>query len=105
MNVWTIPFSLKVIEQLQNLFLGDRVVVSESVRDASPELASDQVELVLTAHDEELTLRGYSPNTRDKYRLHMLRFLRWLRQDPTSVEEGDLRAYLVEMLDSRLSAS
>jgi hypothetical protein len=105
MRVWTVPFSLKVIEQLQNLFLGDRVVVSESVRVASPELASDHVKIVLAALDEELTLRGYSPNTRDNYRLHMLRFLRWLRKDPTFAEEGDLRAYLVEMLDSGLSAS
>ena len=104
-KVWTVPFSPKVIEQIQNLFLGDRVVVAESIRAASPEFASDQVKLVLAALDEELTLRLYSPNTRDNYRLHMLRFLRWLRKDPTSAKERDLRAYLVEMLDSGLSAS
>ena len=104
-KVWTVPFSPKVIEQIQNLFLGDRVVLAESVRAASPELASDQVKMVVSTLDEELTLREYSSNTRDNYRLHMLRFLRWLRKDPSSAEEGDLRAYLVEMLDNGLSAS
>jgi len=104
-KVWSVPYSQDAIRQFQELFLGDRVVIAESVRAASPELASDQVKLVVAALDEELTLRGYSPNTRDNYRLHMLRFLRWLRKDPSSAEEGDLRAYLVEMLDNGLSAS
>jgi len=104
-KVWSVPFSQNAIEQIQELFLGDRVVIAESVRAASPELASDQVKLVVAALDEELTLREYSQNTRDNYRLHLLRFLRWLRKAPSSAEEGDLRAYLVDMLDSELSAS
>ena len=104
-KVWTVPFSPKVIEQFQELFLGDRVVMAESFRAALPELASDQVNLVVAALDEELTLRGYSPTIRDNYCLHMLRFLRWLRKDPSSAEKGDLWAYLVDMLDSELSAS
>jgi len=104
-KVWTVPYSPKAIEHIQKLFLGDRVVVAETVRAALPELSSVQVKLVVAELDEELALRGYSSNTRDNYRLHMLRFLRWLRKDPSSAEEGDLRAYLVEMLDSKLSAS
>ena len=104
-KVWSVPYSQDAIEQIQELFLGDRVVIAESVRAASSELASDQIKLVVAALDEELTLREYSQNTRDNYRLHMLRFLRWLRKDPSSAEEGDLRAYLVEMLDNGLSAS
>ncbi|MBL7162530.1 MAG: tyrosine-type recombinase/integrase [Anaerolineales bacterium] len=104
-KVWSVPYSQDAIEKIQEQFLGDRVVVAESVRAASPELSSDQVKLVVAALDEELTLREYSPNTRANYRLHMLRFLRWLRKDPSSAEEGNLRAYLVEMLDSDLSAS
>ena len=104
-KVWSVPYSQDAIEQIQELFLGDRVVITESVRAASPELASDQVKLVVAALDEELTLREYSSNTRDNYRLHMLRFLRWLRIEPSSAGEGSLRAYLVEMLDSGLSAS
>ena len=104
-KVWSVPYSQDAIEQIQELFLGDRVVIAESVRAASPELASDQVKLVVAALDEELTLREYSSNTRDNYRLHMLRFLRWLRKEPSSAGERSLRAYLVEMLDNGLSAS
>ena len=104
-KIWTVPYSPKVIEYIQKLFLGDRVVVAESVRATLPELPADRVKMFVAALDEELTLRGYSKNTRDNYRLHMLRFLRWLRKDPSSAGASGLRAYLVEMLDSGLSAS
>ena len=106
-KVWTVPCSLDVIEQIQSLFLGDFLAIAETVRSAFPEFdwPSNQVGLALIALDEELTLRGYSPNTRDNYRLHMLRFLGWLDKDPSSAMTGDLRAYLLEMLNSGLSAS
>ena len=104
-KVWTVPCSPKVIEQIQLLFPKDHLAVAETVRAAFPNLPSDQVSPVMAALDEELTLRGYSPNTRDNYRLHMLRFLGWLRNEPSSAIVADLRAYLLEMLNSGLSAS
>jgi len=104
-KVWSVPFSLKAVEQIQKLFSEDYLAISETVRSVFPELPSDQISPVLGALDEEIRLRGYSPNTRDNYRLHMLRFLGWLRKIPPSADSDDLRAYLVDMMDNGLSAS
>jgi hypothetical protein len=50
------------------LFTNDRGVVVAAVEAASPELPMAQVNKVVTALDEELTLRGYSDSMRDNYR-------------------------------------
>jgi integrase/recombinase XerD len=102
---WTIPHSPKTLERVHSLFTSDRVVVAAAVEAAAPELPVAQVQAVVTALDEELTLRQYSPKTRDDYRLQVQRFLKWLRRDPATATEEELRAYLLSMLDNELSAS
>lgn len=102
---WTVPHTAEAVEQIQALFTNDRVAVSAAVRAASAKLSVERINEVMSALDEELTLRGYSPKTRDNYRLHIQRFLRWLRRDPATASEEELRAYLLEMLDDGLSAS
>ena len=104
-KVWSVPFSSNVIKQIQEVFPGDCLVVDETLREIYPEFHSRQEVIALAALDDELALRGYSPTTRDNYRLHMLRYLGWLRNEPTSAMAGDLRAYLLEMLNSGLSSS
>jgi len=104
-KVWTVPCSSSSIEQIQTLFLGDCLVVAKTIRAAFPDFSFKQFDQILAALDEELALRGYSPKTRDNYRLHMLRFLGWLDEEPSSATVGDLRAYLLKMLNSGLSAS
>jgi len=101
-KVWSVPNTSDVIEQFMKLFPGDTVVVAEELRDRFPELISTQV---VSALDKELALRGYSPKTRDNYRLHMLRYLGWLKKEPSVATVDEMRNYLLEMLNSGLSAS
>ncbi|MHA2380554.1 MAG: phage integrase N-terminal SAM-like domain-containing protein [Candidatus Thorarchaeota archaeon] len=42
-----------------------------------------------------MTLRGYSASTRDNYRLQTQRLLKWLRRDPATATDEELRAYLL----------
>jgi integrase/recombinase XerD len=102
---WTIPYSPKTLERVRSLFTGDRVVVAAAVQAVTPELPVTQVQEIVTALDKELTLRQYSPKTRDDYRLQVQHFLKWLRRDPATAANEDLRAYLLDMLDNKLSAS
>jgi integrase/recombinase XerD len=102
---WTIPHSPKTLERVHSLFTSDRVVVAAAVEAAAPELPVARVQEIVTALDEKLTLRGYSPRTRQTYRLHVQRFLKWLRQEPGTASQAKLQAYLLEMLDGGLSAS
>ena len=102
---WTVPHTSEVVEQIQTLFTNDRVVVSAAARAIAGKLSLERMGEMVSKLDKELTLRGYSPRTRDTYRLHLQRFLRWLRQDPAIVCEEQLRDYLLEMLDEALSAS
>jgi len=102
---WTIPHSPKTLERVHSLFTSDRVVVAAAVEATTLELPVVRVQAIMTALDEKLTLRGYSPRTRQTYRLHMQRFLKWLRQEPGTVSQAKLQAYLLEILDNGLSAS
>lgn len=102
---WTVPHTQEAIERMRALFTTDRVVMAAAVRAASSELSVGEVNKVVTALDEELTLRGYSDSTRDNYRLQLQRFLRWLRRDPATATKEELRAYLLDIMDNGLSAS
>ena len=101
-QVWSISAVPNVIKQIQQLFPDDFLIVADKLRDRFPGLVTDRLVFAL---DEELTLRNYSSNTRENYRLHMLRYLQGLRKEPSLATAGDLRAYLLDMLNSDLSAS
>jgi len=73
---WTVPHTPEALERLRSLFTSDRVVVAAVVEAASPELSVAQVNEMVTALDEVLTLRGYSARTRDNYSLQAQRFLK-----------------------------
>jgi integrase/recombinase XerD len=102
---WTVPHSPETLERVRSLFYSDRVVVAVAVEAASPELEVARVRELVRALDEEMTLRGYSPKTRETYGRHVQRFLKWLRRDPEMAEGEDVRAYLLDVVDSGLSAS
>ncbi len=102
---WTVPHTPEALERMRSSFTGDRVVVAAAVEAASPQLSVAQVNEIVTTLDAELTLRGYSLSTRDSYRLQTQRFLKWLRRDPATATEAELRAYLLDILDGGLSAS
>jgi len=102
---WTVPHTPETLERMRTLFTSDRVVVAAAVEAASEELSVARVREIVRAVDEVLTLRGCSVNTRENYRLQIQRFLKWLRREPEMATEEDLKGYLLEVLDSGLSAS
>jgi integrase/recombinase XerD len=102
---WTVPHTPQALERMRSLFTDDRVILAAAVRAASPELKVAQFGKIVTALDEELALRGYSARTRESYRLQLHRFLRWLRRDPRTTTQEELRTYLLDIVDSGLSAS
>ena len=102
---WTVPHTPETLERIRDLFTSDRVVVAAAVEAASEELPVAQIREIVRAVDEALTLRGNSASTRENYRLQTQRFLKWLRRQPETATEEDLKGYLLEMLDSELSAS
>jgi integrase/recombinase XerD len=102
---WTVPHSPETLERVRSLFTSDRVVVAAAVEAASPELDVARVREVVTALDEEMTLQGYSPKTRETYGRQVQRFLKWLRRDPETAAGEDVRTYLLDAVDSGLSAS
>jgi len=68
---WTVPHTQDAVERMQTSFTADRLVIAASIQAASPQLPVKQVSKLVTALDEELTLRGYSDSTRDNYRLQV----------------------------------
>ncbi len=53
----------------------------------------------------ELRLRGFSDNTVSAYLLHNRKFLEHSKKNPRDVQEDDIKAYLVRLLEKKLSAS
>jgi site-specific recombinase XerD len=102
---WTVPHTPETLARLRTLFTSDRVIVAAAALAASAELTVARVTEIVTALDEELTLRGYSPRTRDNYRLQLQRFLKWWQREPAMATGADLQTYLLELLDAGLSAS
>ena len=98
---WTVPHTPETLEQMRRVFSSDRVVVAA----AATGLSVEQIRTIIEMLDQELALRGYSPKTRDDYRLQAQRFLKWLQRDPSTAGKEDLRAYLLDILDSGLSTS
>jgi site-specific recombinase XerD len=48
-----------------------------------------------------LKLGGYSPATAKTYRNHLLRFRRYLKREPSTVGEREVRQYLLHLLDEK----
>jgi site-specific recombinase XerD len=85
---WTVPASEGTVERLLALFEGERVEIDPALRPLDTD--------VVTAVEQELTLRGYSPKTQKAYRLHIEQFLRHV-PIPRSAREDDVRAYILAL--------
>ncbi len=91
------PHTEGMVERLLALFEGEKVEIDPALRPLDTD--------VLTAVEQELTLRGYSPKTHKAYRLQIERFLRRV-PTPQAAQEDDVRAYVLALnRDESLSAS
>jgi site-specific recombinase XerD len=59
------------------------------------------MEAVLKAAEQELKLRGYSPKTLKAYLHHIERFARYCREEPSQLNEVDIRAYLLNLIERK----
>lgn len=101
---WSVPYSEGIIERLLSLFGEDGVELDPGIRSNSKNLKDVQAsgnQENLRRADEELSLRGYSPKTRKVYRGHIERFLHFYRKGPLGLEEGEVRQYLLHLLEEK----
>jgi len=97
---WTVPATTGMVDRLLALFAGDQVEV---------DLAFHQdwaaIQRLLTAVEDELTLRRYSPKTRVAYLGHLRRFLRHFGQSAETLTAADLHSYFLDLVHSGVSRS
>lgn len=101
---WSIPHTPEATAQLQQLFSPH---LPEALPRPRPAVISPQRWFHLSAEEraficpveEEMKLRGYSPRTRKTYRNHLLRFRRFFKRDPRSLEGTEVRGYLLHLID------
>ena len=84
---WTVPATTGMVGRLVSLFTGDEVKVDPALhRDW------DTIERILTAVENELTLRRYSPKTHEAYLGHLRRFLDHFGQAAETITGDQLKA-------------
>jgi len=93
---WSVPATPGMVERLAELFAGEEVVVDSALARGEP-VGGAEAHPVIGQLEQELTLRGYTYQTRKNYRLQLVRFLRWLQRDPAAASGGDLRCYIEGM--------
>ncbi|MFQ6102591.1 MAG: tyrosine-type recombinase/integrase [Anaerolineae bacterium] len=97
---WTVPATTGMVERLVSLFTGDRVRVDPTLhRDW------DTIKRILTAVENELTLRRYSPRTHEAYLGHLRRFLNHFGQAAETLSGDELREYFLDLVHSGVSHS
>lgn len=97
---WTVPATTGMVERLVSLFTGDGVKV-----DLALHRDWDTIERILTAMENELTLRRYSPRTHQAYLGHLRRFLDHFGQAAETITGDQLKAYFLDLVHSGVSHS
>ena len=105
---WSIPFNDTALNLLRRFF-DLTPVKSFPLAEKRPNAIAKSRWSDLTAEEqafstraeEEMLLRGFSPQTRKTYRNHILRFNQWLKGDLTQVSETELRSYLLYLIDKK----
>jgi site-specific recombinase XerD len=105
-RIWTVPNRPGAIEQLLDLFSGERIELDPALSSGPGQEPNWADHTLIADLDQDLALRGYSQRTRKSYQRHVVRFLRWLNREPETATEAELRQYLQGMVDEEgLSAS
>ena len=97
---WTVPATTGMVEQLVSLFTGDEIRV-----DLALHRDWDTIERILTAVENELTLRRYSPKTHEAYLGHLRRFLDHFGRATETLTGGELKAYFLDLVHNGISHS
>ncbi|NLY75955.1 MAG: tyrosine-type recombinase/integrase [Firmicutes bacterium] len=102
---WSVPATEKVVNQIFTVFNGIEIWVDPDLLKTRPELFrylyAPNEKGLLKRYEEELKLRGYSPETIKAYQGHVRRFLRFFMKRPKEIGENEVKQYLLEILDKR----
>ena len=93
-KAWSVPAQQGMVERLRILFHREEIEIDPRIADATAAL-----EAALAKLNEQLLLESYSPRTREAYKGHCLRYLRYIGKEPLSVEPSDIRRYLLYLVD------
>jgi len=100
---WSVPYTPEAVSQLQRLFVPKPLPTGPGpapppVRRSGGGLSAEE-QAFLQPVAQELTLRGYSPRTRNVYQHHLLRFRRYLGPKSPKVRPSQIRQYLLHLLE------
>lgn len=108
---WTVPHEAGMVRLLARIFGPENLEVDPALQEGEGTEGSTgepdwEAHPLVSRLDLDLSIRGYSWQTRKSYRLHSVRFLRWLGREPASAGATDLRRYIQHMVDEEnLSAT
>ena len=100
---WSVPGANGAVQKLLALFAGEKVELDPTLRAARPEstrqksMSQDLQAIALMT--EELKLRNYGAKTRKNYLGHVDRFIRFFGKDARSLDERQVREYLLHLID------
>jgi integrase/recombinase XerD len=105
---WSVPAGDDSIFALRRLFVTESVAsFAKPVKRPGAvtrrrwDSLSEEEQAFIAPVEEEMKLRGYSPKTRKSYRNHLLAFVRYIDCPPTAVLEGQIRGYLLHLIDEK----
>jgi len=103
---WLIPDSGESLEQLQELFSKDEIIIDKSIFDNTKSGKAEESpnDRFLKMMKEGLKLRGYSPKTIKSYTSHAKLFLEYCGNNADQLINDDINRYLLHLLDEKGNA-
>lgn len=107
-KAWSIPYDEPSLSLLRRLFNQDPVAAFAPAEQRPTTITTqrwtqlgDAERAFLAFVEDEMKLRAYSPKTRKSYRNHLLRFMRFSSRPLTERSEGDIRSYILSLIEEK----
>ncbi|KUO62513.1 MAG: hypothetical protein APF84_01825 [Gracilibacter sp. BRH_c7a] len=99
---WVVPRTEKAVRELVEAF-GEELVFDKDIHSWMESIKEEalNIKYIQNKLDEELILKGYSVRTRKNYTAQLKRFLIHAGKEHSLVENGDIRDYLLFLLDHK----
>ncbi len=101
-KAWSIPYNEQALSLLRHLFSQDPVTSFPPSKQRPQAVIqkrwthlSDAEQAFIAFVEDEMQLRGYSPQKRKTYRNHLLRFARSFSRPLVDLSEEDIRTYML----------
>ena len=94
-KAWLLPFEHEYLQQLQEKFDNERIIISTSLEN----------ELIIDEFEKQLNLEGYSEKTEKVYIGHIKQFAKFINKKLSQATDAEIKNYLLHLLDQDLSHS